>query len=95
MHKGLDRETLEMTLGAIKDFTAEQLPEKNLLQLDATDEQAIARLERTIHDAHPEVIAIFVKPEAAFAPPLLPGRYGNRAVQLSGLTGKNVASSAR
>ncbi len=38
MHKGLDKETLEMTLGAIRDFTAEQLPEKRLLQLDATDE---------------------------------------------------------
>jgi alkylation response protein AidB-like acyl-CoA dehydrogenase len=38
MNKGLDKETLEMTLAAIQEFTAEQLPEKRLLQLDATDE---------------------------------------------------------
>jgi len=38
MNKGLDKETLEMTLAAIKEFTSEQLPEKKLLELDATDE---------------------------------------------------------
>jgi alkylation response protein AidB-like acyl-CoA dehydrogenase len=38
MNKGLDKETLEMTLAAIKEFTSERLPEKKLLELDATDE---------------------------------------------------------
>jgi alkylation response protein AidB-like acyl-CoA dehydrogenase len=38
MSNGLDKETLEMTLEAIKEFTAAQLPEKRLLELDARDE---------------------------------------------------------
>ncbi|MBP1598399.1 MAG: acyl-CoA dehydrogenase-like protein [Acidobacteria bacterium] len=38
MHKGLDKETLELTLQAISDFTAARLPEKRLLELDATHE---------------------------------------------------------
>jgi alkylation response protein AidB-like acyl-CoA dehydrogenase len=38
MHKGLDKETLELTVAAIRDFTAEHLPEKKLLELDATEE---------------------------------------------------------
>ncbi len=38
MNKGLDKETLEMTLAAIRDFTSERLPEKKLLDMDATDE---------------------------------------------------------
>jgi len=38
MHKGLDKETLELTIAAIKDFTAEHLPDKKLLELDASEE---------------------------------------------------------
>src|SRR5512143_1282134 len=38
MHKGLDKETLDLTLDAIKEFTDAQLPEKKLLELDHTDE---------------------------------------------------------
>jgi len=38
MHKGLDKETLELTVAAIKDFASEHLPEKKLLELDATEE---------------------------------------------------------
>jgi alkylation response protein AidB-like acyl-CoA dehydrogenase len=38
MHKGLDKETLELTLQAIRDFTAARLPESKLLELDATHE---------------------------------------------------------
>jgi len=38
MHKGLDKETLDLTLQAINDFTAARLPENTLLQLDATHE---------------------------------------------------------
>jgi alkylation response protein AidB-like acyl-CoA dehydrogenase len=38
MNKGLDKETLDMTLAAIREFTEEKLPEKKLLELDATDE---------------------------------------------------------
>jgi alkylation response protein AidB-like acyl-CoA dehydrogenase len=38
MHKGLDKETLDLTLQAIVDFTAARLPEEKLLQLDATHE---------------------------------------------------------
>jgi alkylation response protein AidB-like acyl-CoA dehydrogenase len=38
MNKGLDKETLDLTLDALKDFTAAHLPEKKLLELDATEE---------------------------------------------------------
>ena len=38
MDKGLDKETLDLTLDAIKEFTDAQLPEKKLLELDHTDE---------------------------------------------------------
>ena len=38
MNKGFDKETLDLTLEALKDFTAAHLPEKKLLELDATDE---------------------------------------------------------
>ncbi len=38
MHNGLDRETLEMTLASLKEFTEARLPDKKLLELDATEE---------------------------------------------------------
>jgi len=38
MHKGLDKETLDLTLESLKDFTAARLPEKKILELDATEE---------------------------------------------------------
>ncbi len=38
MHKGLDKETLELTLQAITDFTDARLPEDKLLYYDATHE---------------------------------------------------------
>ncbi len=36
--KGLDKETLDMILEATRDFTAARLPEKKILELDATEE---------------------------------------------------------
>jgi len=38
MNKGFDKETLDLTLESLKDFTAIHLPEKKLLELDAKDE---------------------------------------------------------
>jgi alkylation response protein AidB-like acyl-CoA dehydrogenase len=38
MNKGLDKETLDLTLEALKDFTAAHLPEKKILELDAKEE---------------------------------------------------------
>jgi acyl-CoA dehydrogenase len=38
MATGLDRETLELTLEAIRDFSREHLPDEKLLDLDAKDE---------------------------------------------------------
>src|SRR5512136_1469667 len=38
MHTGLDKETLDLTLQAIRDFTDARLPESKLLELDATHE---------------------------------------------------------
>ncbi len=37
-NKGLDKETLDLTLEAIRDFTASNLPEKKILELDASEE---------------------------------------------------------
>lgn len=42
-------------------------------------ERAINELERAIHEAHPEVIAIFVKPQASATQATLPGRFPGRA----------------
>ena len=36
--KGMDKETLDLTLEALRDFTSARLPEKKILELDATDE---------------------------------------------------------
>lgn len=38
MNKGFDKETLDMTVDALKDFAAAKLPDKKLLELDATEE---------------------------------------------------------
>ncbi len=38
MNTGLDKETLDLTLEALKDFTESRLPEKTLLELDAQEE---------------------------------------------------------
>jgi alkylation response protein AidB-like acyl-CoA dehydrogenase len=38
MNKGFDKETLDLTLESLKDFTAAHLPDKKLLDLDAKDE---------------------------------------------------------
>jgi alkylation response protein AidB-like acyl-CoA dehydrogenase len=38
MNKGLDKETLDLTLESLKDFTSSRLPEKKILELDATEE---------------------------------------------------------
>ena len=36
--KGMDKETLDLTLEALRDFTSARLPEKKILELDAADE---------------------------------------------------------
>jgi alkylation response protein AidB-like acyl-CoA dehydrogenase len=36
--KGFDKETLDLTLESLKDFAASRLPEKKVLELDATEE---------------------------------------------------------
>jgi len=38
MGSGIDKETLELTIEAIREFTSEQLPESKLLELDAKEE---------------------------------------------------------
>lgn len=38
MNKGFDKETLDLTLESLKDFTESKLPEKKLLELDAREE---------------------------------------------------------
>jgi alkylation response protein AidB-like acyl-CoA dehydrogenase len=38
MNSGFDKETLDLTLESLKDFTASRLPEKTILELDAKEE---------------------------------------------------------
>jgi alkylation response protein AidB-like acyl-CoA dehydrogenase len=38
MKTGLDKETLDLTLGAIKEFAAGRLPDEKLIELDEKDE---------------------------------------------------------
>ena len=38
MNNGFDKETLDLTLESLKDFTAARLPDKKILELDATEE---------------------------------------------------------
>jgi alkylation response protein AidB-like acyl-CoA dehydrogenase len=38
MNKGFDKETLDLTLEALRDFVAARLPEKKVLELDAAEE---------------------------------------------------------
>lgn len=58
-------------------------------------EQAIDALERAIHDAHPEVIAIFVKPQAAATQPSIPGRFPGQAKKPSGSSAETSSLLAR
>jgi len=57
-------------------------------------ERAITTLERAIHERHPEVIAIFVKPQASVTQPTLPGRFPGRAKkpELSGSTRETASA---
>jgi len=38
---GLDADTLEMALAAVREFTEKELPDRRLLELDAKDEAPI------------------------------------------------------
>jgi hypothetical protein len=58
-------------------------------------ERAIEALERAIHDKHPEVLAVFVKPQANAAQPTLPGRFPGRARRISGSTAETASSAVR
>lgn len=55
-------------------------------------EEITERLERAIHEAHPEVLAVFVKPQPVAERAPLPGRYFRRRAQmLSGWKGGTAA----
>ena len=83
-------------------FTVHLAPEQVIvaLSLEFRDslttpeiERITKELERRIHEAHPEVIAIFVKPEAAAAHPLF--AHPSAARRLNSLTRGSGRSSAR
>ncbi|HXD45884.1 MAG TPA: cation diffusion facilitator family transporter [Pseudolabrys sp.] len=57
-------------------------------------ERAIDALEAAIQAGHPEVIAVFVKPEDKADQIVLPGRFPGRARRLSGRTGGSAAATA-
>jgi divalent metal cation (Fe/Co/Zn/Cd) transporter len=58
-------------------------------------EAAIDTLERRIHDAHPEVIAIFVRPQPVVQQMPLPGRFFRRARLVNDLKRGSATSAAR
>jgi divalent metal cation (Fe/Co/Zn/Cd) transporter len=57
-------------------------------------ERAIDALERAIHERHPEMIAIFVKPQAAATQATLPGRFPGKASRPSGSTSETASAAA-
>ena len=58
-------------------------------------ERAIDELEHAIHQAHPEVIAVFVKPQADVLAPRWPAHVPGARRRLSDLTRGSAKSSAR
>jgi cation diffusion facilitator family transporter len=58
-------------------------------------EKAIDALESAIQAAHPEVIAVFVKPEDKVDQIVLPGRFPGRARRISGRTGGSAEPMGR
>ena len=58
-------------------------------------EAAIDALEDAIQARHPEVIAVFVKPEDKVDQIVLPGRFPGRSRRLSGRTGGNATSTGQ
>jgi cation diffusion facilitator family transporter len=58
-------------------------------------ERAIDDLEHAIHQAHPEVIAVFVKPQADVLEPLWPAHVPGRRRRLSDLNRGSATSSSR
>lgn len=58
-------------------------------------EETIDTLERRVHDAHPEVMAIFVRPQPVGGQMRMPGRFFHRARLLSDLTRGSATPSAR
>lgn len=50
MSQGLDKETLDLTLSAIKEFATSHLPEEKLLELDAKDEFPVALVREMCTD---------------------------------------------
>jgi cation diffusion facilitator family transporter len=58
-------------------------------------ERAIDELEHAIHQAHPEVIAVFVKPQADVLEPRWPARVPGGRRRLSDLRRENAKSSSR
>lgn len=74
--------------GAQIVFTVHMAPDQVItaLSLEFSDklttpeiEQAIDAIERAVHEAHPEVIAVFAKPQATATRPDLAGRFSGRA----------------
>jgi cation diffusion facilitator family transporter len=58
-------------------------------------EATIDALERYIHERHPEVLAIFVRPQPVETPVMLPGRFMRRSKLLSDLKRGSASSPVR
>jgi cation diffusion facilitator family transporter len=58
-------------------------------------EKTIDALERRIHERHPDILAIFVRPQPVEKPPMLPGRFMRRTKLLSDSKRGSVASTVR
>ena len=62
MPAGLDRETLDLTLGAIRDFARDRLPDAKLLELDAADEFPV-EIVRAVRGGELGVQLLFIPEE--------------------------------
>lgn len=89
---GIERAQIVFTVHMAPDQVVIALSLEFRDSMTAPDiERAIDALEAAIQAAHPEVIAVFVKPEDKADQIVLPGRFPGRARRLSGRTAGSAA----
>ena len=93
---GIERAQIVFTVHMAPDQVVAALSLEFRDSMTAPDiEAAIDALEDAIQVRHPEVIAVFVKPEDKVDQIVLPGRVPGRARRISGRTGGSAAPSGQ
>ncbi|HEX2537168.1 MAG TPA: cation diffusion facilitator family transporter [Pseudolabrys sp.] len=93
---GIERAQIVFTVHMAPDQVVVALSLEFRDTMTAPDiEAAIDALEDAIQARHPEVIAVFVKPEDKVDQIVLPGRFPGRSRRLSGRTGGSATSTGQ